>query len=45
MFDMADGACIAGPCEGRGLERLPLRIEAGLVILGDAVLLEERQRD
>lgn len=45
MFDLTDGACIAGPCEGRGLERLPLRIEAGLVILADEVTLEERQRD
>lgn len=44
LFDMGDGACIAGPCEGRGLERLPLRIEAGLVMLADDVLLEEQSR-
>lgn len=45
IFDIADGACIAGPCEGHGLERLALRIEAGLVILADDVPLEETQRD
>jgi nitrite reductase/ring-hydroxylating ferredoxin subunit len=46
LFDTTDGACIAGPCAGRSLERLQLRIEAGLVILGDDVPLEERsQRD
>jgi nitrite reductase/ring-hydroxylating ferredoxin subunit len=41
IFDIASGTCIAGPCPGRGLQRLPLRLEAGLVILGDGVPLEE----
>lgn len=33
MFDIASGVCVEGPCVGRKLVRLPIRIEAGLVLL------------
>lgn len=41
IFDIASGACIAGPCAGRGLQPLPLRIEGDLVLVADEVPLEE----
>jgi len=28
-FRVEDGLCIAGPCEGEGLETVPVRMEAG----------------
>ena len=31
-FDADTGACFAGPCAGRGLAVLPVRIEAGRVV-------------
>ena len=40
LYDIASGACIAGPCDGRGLRPLPLRIAAGLVLLSEEVALE-----
>ena len=40
LYDIASGACIAGPCDGRGLKALPLRVEAGLVMLSEEVALE-----
>lgn len=40
LYDIASGACIAGPCDGRGLTPLPLRIAAGLVLLSEEVALE-----
>lgn len=33
MFEIAGGACIAGPCEGRALSALPIKIEEGVVVL------------
>lgn len=46
IFDLVDGTCIAGPCAGAALQRLALRIEAGLVMVADDVRLEEpSQRD
>jgi nitrite reductase/ring-hydroxylating ferredoxin subunit len=33
MFDIASGACVDGPCAGRALARIPLRIDAGMVFL------------
>jgi nitrite reductase/ring-hydroxylating ferredoxin subunit len=30
-FRVEDGLCMAGPCEGEGLEVVPVRIEAGQV--------------
>ncbi len=45
IFDLEEGSCIAGPCAGRGLQPLAVRIESGLVILADDVPLEEPQLD
>ena len=33
LFERTTGACIAGPCAGRALGRLPVRIENGSVIV------------
>lgn len=33
LFDMASGICVHGPCEGKQLEKLPVRVEAGAVVL------------
>jgi nitrite reductase/ring-hydroxylating ferredoxin subunit len=33
MFERTNGRCVAGPCAGQSLRSLPIRIEAGLVIL------------
>jgi nitrite reductase/ring-hydroxylating ferredoxin subunit len=33
LFEPTNGRCVAGPCAGQLLRELPLRIEAGLVIL------------
>lgn len=40
LYDIASGDCIAGACAGRALAPLPLRIEAGLVLLSEEVVLE-----
>lgn len=40
LYDIASGACIAGPCAGRGLTPLPLRLVAGLVLLAEDVALD-----
>jgi nitrite reductase/ring-hydroxylating ferredoxin subunit len=40
LYDIASGACIAGPCAGRGLRPLPLRIEAGWVLLSEEIAFE-----
>lgn len=32
-FDIASGACVAGPCPGRALRTVRLRIENGMVML------------
>lgn len=40
LYDIASGECIAGPCAGRALTPLPLRIEAGLVLVSEEVVLE-----
>jgi len=34
QFDIASGACIAGPCPGQSLAPVALRIENGMVMLG-----------
>ena len=34
LFQIADGLCIAGPCAGKSLKRVPIRIEAGGIYLG-----------
>jgi nitrite reductase/ring-hydroxylating ferredoxin subunit len=40
LFDRHTGYCIAGPCSGQSLVRVPLRIEAGIVMLADDVDVE-----
>ena len=35
LFEMATGLCVAGPCAGQSLKRVPILIEAGLVVLGE----------
>jgi nitrite reductase/ring-hydroxylating ferredoxin subunit len=37
LFDKRTGFCVAGPCAGRSLERVPTKIEAGFVMLADEV--------
>ena len=41
VFEMETGLCISGPCDGRMLRSLPVRVERGYVMLGDEVPLEE----
>lgn len=35
-FALADGICTSGPCVGTRLDMVPIRIENGQVLLGDA---------
>jgi nitrite reductase/ring-hydroxylating ferredoxin subunit len=35
VFEISTGLCVAGPCAGHSLKRVPILIEAGFVILGD----------
>jgi nitrite reductase/ring-hydroxylating ferredoxin subunit len=37
LFDRQTGFCIAGPCTGQSLQSVPLKIEAGFVMLADGV--------
>ena len=37
LFDKRTGFCVAGPCGGQSLERVPIKIEAGFVMLADDV--------
>lgn len=32
LFDPASGVCIAGPCVGRALQALPVKVEDGMVV-------------
>ena len=41
LFDRQTGICIAGPCSGQSLTSVPLKIEAGYVMLGDGVDVED----
>jgi nitrite reductase/ring-hydroxylating ferredoxin subunit len=34
LYEFATGVCIAGPCKGEALYRLPVRVEAGAVLVG-----------
>jgi nitrite reductase/ring-hydroxylating ferredoxin subunit len=34
LYEFATGLCIAGPCKGEALYRLPVRVEAGEVFVG-----------
>jgi nitrite reductase/ring-hydroxylating ferredoxin subunit len=35
LFEIATGLCVAGPCAGQALRRIPILIELGLVLLGE----------
>jgi len=35
LFEIETGLCVAGPCVGHSLKRIPIVVEAGLVLLGD----------
>jgi nitrite reductase/ring-hydroxylating ferredoxin subunit len=35
VFEISTGLCVAGPCAGQSLKRIPILIEAGFVILGE----------
>jgi nitrite reductase/ring-hydroxylating ferredoxin subunit len=37
LFEKATGYCVAGPCAGRQLHPVPLKIESGFVMLTDEV--------
>jgi nitrite reductase/ring-hydroxylating ferredoxin subunit len=37
LFDKSTGFCVAGPCAGHSLESVPVKIEAGFVLLADEV--------
>ena len=37
IYEKATGFCVAGPCAGRSLERVPVRVVAGYVLLEDSV--------
>ena len=37
LFDKLSGYCIAGPCVGRSLRPIALKLEAGFVLLADEV--------
>jgi nitrite reductase/ring-hydroxylating ferredoxin subunit len=37
LFDRRTGFCIAGPCSGQSLTAVPVKIEAGFVLLADEV--------
>ena len=37
LFDKTTGFCVAGPCNGQSLERVPVTIESGFVMLADDV--------
>lgn len=35
LFDKESGYCVAGPCQGRSLIALPVRVEQGYLLLAD----------
>jgi nitrite reductase/ring-hydroxylating ferredoxin subunit len=41
LFDIEDGKCVSGPCEGAALHSLPVSVKDGCVLLADGVPLEE----
>ena len=41
LFEIESGLCVAGPCAGRSLRALPVRVTAGYVLLEAGVPLEE----
>jgi len=41
IFEKDTGYCVAGPCYGRSLIGLPVRIDSGCVLLADAANPDE----
>jgi len=41
LFEIDTGACVAGPCMGKALRALPVRVTQGYVMLDENVPLEE----
>ena len=41
LFEIDTGLCVAGPCAGKALQPLPVRVTRGYVMLEDEVPLEE----
>lgn len=39
LFEKSTGLCVAGPCPGRSLTRVPVEVRGGLVMLGAEVAL------
>jgi nitrite reductase/ring-hydroxylating ferredoxin subunit len=37
LFERLTGYCVAGPCAGKTLQPMPLKVESGFVMLGDEV--------
>lgn len=37
IYEKSTGYCVAGPCAGRSLENVPVRVVAGYVLLDDSV--------
>ena len=40
VFEVANGICVQGPCQGAALRRVALRVEDGQVFLADAQLMD-----
>jgi nitrite reductase/ring-hydroxylating ferredoxin subunit len=41
LFEIESGLCVSGPCAGRALHAVPVRVHLGYVLLEDDVPLEE----
>jgi nitrite reductase/ring-hydroxylating ferredoxin subunit len=39
LFEPASGLCIAGPCQGANLQKIPLKLEADHVVLEHDILI------
>ncbi len=45
LFTVENGYCVLGPCAGRSLSRVPLRLRDGLVVLDASYLVGMAQTD
>ena len=41
LFEIDSGVCVSGPCAGKALRALPVRVDRGCVVLEERVPLEE----
>jgi nitrite reductase/ring-hydroxylating ferredoxin subunit len=41
LFEIESGVCVSGPCAGKALRALPVRVAQGYVVLEEGVPLEE----